>query len=175
MLIINKFVRVLVIMAICPLWIFSIWSVFHQGSLSSISYYISMTMSYHLYFSVSLKFGVFYIISQWGEFTVKNAILYFYTFLFFVILHQKISVFIIFISFSDEVLNFCNRILTNQKLEQVIRNCQWSCVFGNLGHQAILKSCLFKNKQFFCSINFRTAIYGNKIYTLFSTISYALL
>ena len=76
-----------------------------------------MTMSYHLYFSVSLKFWVFYIISQWGEFTVKNAILYLYTFLFFVILHQKISVFIIFISFSDEVLNFCNRILTNQKLE----------------------------------------------------------
>ena len=40
MLIVNKFVRVLVIMAICPLWIFSIWSVFHQGSLGSISYYI---------------------------------------------------------------------------------------------------------------------------------------
>ena len=55
--------------------------------------------------------------SQWGEFNVKNAILYLYTFLFFVILHQKISVFIIFISFSDEILNFCNRILTNQKLE----------------------------------------------------------
>ena len=36
--------------------------------------------------------------------------------------------------FFDELLNFRNRILTNQKLEQVIRNCQWnySILFSNL-------------------------------------------
>ena len=36
--------------------------------------------------------------------------------------------FIIFISLFYEASNFCNRILTNQKLEQVIRNCQWNCM-----------------------------------------------
>ena len=70
------------------------------------------------FFSVSLKFRACYITGQWGEFTVKNASLYwdilswgsFYCF------HQKI-VFIIFVSFFDEVSNFCNITLTNQKLE----------------------------------------------------------
>ena len=48
-----------------------------------------------------------------------------YTFWHFcAVFHQKISVFIIFISFSDEVSNFRNRTLTNQKSELVIRNCQ---------------------------------------------------
>ena len=28
----------------------------------------------------------------------------------------------------DEVSNFCNRILTNQKQELVVRNCQWNCM-----------------------------------------------
>ena len=41
-------------------------------------------------------------------------------FLFFI----KIFVFIIFISFLDEVSNFHNRILTNQKPKNVIRNYQ---------------------------------------------------
>ena len=31
-------------------------------------------------------------------------------------------------SFFDEVSNFRNRILTNQKPELVIRNCQWNCM-----------------------------------------------
>ena len=38
--------------------------------------------------------------------------------------------FIIFISIFDEVSNFLNRILTNQKQEFVIRNCQWNCILG---------------------------------------------
>ena len=42
--------------------------------------------------------------------------------------HHKICVVIIFISFSDEVSNFRNRILINQKQELVIRNCQWNCM-----------------------------------------------
>ena len=35
----------------------------------------------------------------------------------------------IFISFFDEVSNLRNRVLTNQKLELVIRICQWNCMF----------------------------------------------
>ena len=47
---------------------------------------------------------------------------------FFVAFHQKFSAFIIFISFFDEVSNFRNRILTNQKHELVVSNCQWNCM-----------------------------------------------
>ena len=55
--------------------------------------------------------------------------MFIYTFLaFFVLLHQKITAFIIFICFFDEVSNLCNRILTNQKPELVIRNCQRNCM-----------------------------------------------
>ena len=28
----------------------------------------------------------------------------------------------------DKVSNFCNKLLTNQKLELVMRNCQWNCM-----------------------------------------------
>ena len=41
---------------------------------------------------------------------------------------KKLCVFIIFISFFETLSNFCNRILTNQKSEFVIRNCQWNCM-----------------------------------------------
>ena len=76
-------------------------------------------------FSASLKFGACCITSQWGKFRVKNATLCLHIPLWhcFVVLHQKMCVFIIFISFSDEVSNFCNKILTNQKPELGIRNC----------------------------------------------------
>ena len=53
----------------------------------------------------------------------------------FFIFHYKICVFIIFISFFlsfffffDEVSNFRNRILTNQKRELVVSNCQLKCI-----------------------------------------------
>ena len=65
------------------------------------------------YFSVSLKFGACYITGQWGEFRIKNA------FWHFVLFHHKICVFIIFISFLDEVY----KIPTNQKQELVVQNC----------------------------------------------------
>ena len=55
----------------------------------------------------------------------------------FFIFHYKICVFIIFISFFlsfffffDEVSNFRNRILTNQKRELVVSNCQLNCIPG---------------------------------------------
>ena len=45
---------------------------------------------------------------------------------FVVVFHRKICIFIIFIFFFyDKVSNFRNRILTNQKLESLKRNCQW--------------------------------------------------
>ena len=45
---------------------------------------------------------------------------------FVVVFHWKICIFIIFIFFFyDKVSNFRNRILTNQKLELLKRNCQW--------------------------------------------------
>ena len=45
-----------------------------------------------------------------------------YTFLaFLAVFHHKICVFIIYISFFDKVLNFRNRVLTNQRHELVIK------------------------------------------------------
>ena len=49
-------------------------------------------------------------------------------FVFFFVFHYKICVFIIFISFFDEVSNFRNRILTNQKHESTATHCQRNCM-----------------------------------------------
>ena len=80
---------------------------------------VHLTKWHQYIFSVSLKFGTCYISGQCGQF-IKNV-----TFLHFVVgFHHKICVFTIFISFSEKVPNFHNRILTNQKRELVISNCQ---------------------------------------------------
>ena len=96
-------------------------------------------------FSVSLKFGACCITGQWGEFKVSNAILCLHILFwyFFVFFHQKI-VFIIFISFFDEVSSFRNRILTNQKPELVIRNCQW--LFVRISSQTKWSGVIFSWK-----------------------------
>ena len=49
---------------------------------------------------------------------------------FIFILHMLFWLFFVFSFFIKkfEVFNFCNRILTNKKLEQVISNCQWNCM-----------------------------------------------
>ena len=80
--------------------------------------------------SVSLQFRACLITDQWGDFRVKNAAFCLHTLFwhFLVAFHQKICVFIIFISFFDEVSNFSNRILTNQKPKFVIINCHWKCM-----------------------------------------------
>ena len=62
----------------------------------------------------------------------ESYFIFAYTFVAFVVVvvvvfHQKICVFIIFISFSHEVSNFRNKILTNLIPELMIRNCQWNC------------------------------------------------
>ena len=84
-------------------------------------------------FSDSRKFGICYITGQWGNFRIRinNATIYLliYFFGFFcVVCHCKTCVSIIFNSFY-EVSNFRNRILTSQKQQLMIRNCQQSCTF----------------------------------------------
>ena len=94
----------------------SIWSVFHRQFLLI---YI---------FSVTLKFFACYITVKWDEFTIRNAILYFHVlswhFFFVVLFHYKIFAFIVFIPFVDNVSNFRNKMLTNQKLDLMARQCQ---------------------------------------------------
>ena len=65
-----------------------------------------------------------------------NTFKYFFGFWHFgFVFDHKICVFIIFISFFDEKLNFRNRILTNQKRELVVSNCQWNCMFEKTNKQ----------------------------------------
>ena len=80
-------------------------------------------------FSVYVRSRACYIMCQWDEFRVKNAslslnVLFWHFLIFFI---KKLA-FIIFISLSDKESNFCNRILTNQKPDLAIRNCQWNCM-----------------------------------------------
>ena len=65
-------------------------------------------MTTPLYFFVSLKFGVFYITLQCGEFRIKNATSYFHLLPWYCFggIHHKICVFIIYVSFFDEVSNW---------------------------------------------------------------------
>ena len=78
---------------------------------------------------VSLKFGACYITGQCGEFRVKNATIGLHVLFshFFVVFHHKICVFIIFL-FMIKSQKFRSRILTNQKLELVVSNCQRNCM-----------------------------------------------
>ena len=81
---------------------------------------VSLTISYHLYFLCISKILSSYITGQWGKFTVKNATLCFYIYfldIFCYFSSKKKCVFIIFISFFDEVSNCRNSLLTNQKPE----------------------------------------------------------
>ena len=86
---------------------------------------------WHQYiFSVSLKFGAYYITCQCGAFIKKmflNAFIYVSDIflLFFII---KFCVPIIFLYFFDKVSNFRNSVLTNQKRELVISKCKWNCM-----------------------------------------------
>ena len=74
-----------------------VWSMLHYGSVKWVQTKYS-TLCFHLLF--------------WHD---------------FVVFHHKFCVFIILISFYDNVSNFRNRILTNQKHKLVVSNCQWNC------------------------------------------------
>ena len=82
--------------------------------------------------SVSLQFRACYITSHWGDITIKNStliLIYIYFFdINFCCFSSKSLCFYHSYFFFDEISNFRNRILTNQKLEQVIRNCQRNCM-----------------------------------------------
>ena len=58
------------------------------------------------------------LVGQWGELS----------WVFFFVIYHKVCVFITFTSFFDEVSNFCNSILTNQKRELVFSSCLWNCM-----------------------------------------------
>ena len=66
---------------------------------------------------------------QWGYFKIKTLlyILIYFFGIFLLFFYHKNCVFIIFISFLMES-NFRNRILTNQKHELVVSNCQRNCM-----------------------------------------------
>ena len=68
--------------------------------------------------------------SQWEQFRIKNTTYAFIAFfgIFVVVFLQKVCVFLVFISFFDEISNFCSRISPNQRHEQVIQSCQWNCM-----------------------------------------------
>ena len=78
-----------------------------------------------LYFSVSLKLAALCMTGQWSGFTIKRLIYVFIYFFwhYFVVFYHKICVFIIFISFFDEVSNFRNRIqesIRNKNLQSKV-------------------------------------------------------
>ena len=62
-------------------------------------------------------------------------------FFFCIFLLFFIIKFYIFISFFDDVPKFRNRILTKQKREIVISNCQWNSM--NYGYEIPSSSCHF--------------------------------
>ena len=92
--------------------------------------YFPLTISDHLYFHRTSEVWSMLHHGSVGRIQSKqcNSLFAFPFFgIAFVVFHQEICAFIIFTSFFDEVSNFRYRILTNQKLELVIRNCQRNC------------------------------------------------
>ena len=71
-----------------------VWNMLHHGS-------VGQVQSKECYFTFTYTYATFFVVV--------------------VVFHKKFCVFIIFISFSDDVSNFCNKILTNLKPELMIR------------------------------------------------------
>ena len=89
----------------------------------------SLTISYHPYFlRISKVWSMFYrglvgrVQSKECYFCLRN--LFWHCFFFFI---KKFALPFSFLFFY-EASSFHNRILTNQKLEQMIRNYQWNCM-----------------------------------------------
>ena len=84
--------------------------------------------------SVSLNLGWHCITSHWGEFKTKNAnYVYIHVFGIFCCFSSTNLCFyhFYFHFFIDKGSSICNKILTNQKPESVIRNCQWNFMKWN--------------------------------------------
>ena len=77
-----------------------------------------LTISYHLYFLRSLKFGACYITGHWNDFRVKDATLIFRIFFYIPLFFIQKFVFLSFsFIFSDKVSNYRIRVSTNLKSE----------------------------------------------------------
>ena len=92
---------------------------------------IPLTISHYLYFLCISKVSsmLYHRLVGWVQ-SKECSFVFTNTFLaFFIVFHHEICVFIILISFFNEISNFCNKIISwNQKLELLIRNCQWNCI-----------------------------------------------
>ena len=104
---------------------------------------VPLTVSYHLYFLCISKVWSMLHHRSWGEFRVKNATLCLYIILWYFLFFIKKFVFLSFSSlfFFDEVSNFRNRLLANQKSESVVTNCQWNCMEETLKNNGLNDIC----------------------------------
>ena len=92
---------------------------------------VPLAIFYHLYFlHISKVSSMLYHHGSVGQVHSKECYFIFTcTFLtFFCCFSSKNLCSYQFHFFFDEVSNFGSRILTNQKPEQVIKNCQWNCM-----------------------------------------------
>ena len=71
---------------------------------------------------------------QWDEFPIKNGSYYlhklswhFFVIVIVVVFHQKMFLSFLFIFLIS--IEFPEQILTNQKPDWLIRNCQWKCMY----------------------------------------------
>ena len=88
---------------------------------------VPLTISFHLYFlHISKVWSTLYHGSMEQVQRKECCFMFRYTFVAFCCcFSSKKMCFYHFISFSEEISNFRNKILTNQKPGPVIRNCQW--------------------------------------------------
>ena len=90
-----------------------------------------------------LRHSKLWNISHHGSVRRGHKKCYLILFLFFIIKFVFLSFsFLSFFIFFDEVPNFRNRILTNQKRELVVSNCQLNCIPGRFPKE--LKILIFK-------------------------------
>ena len=91
-------------------------------------------------FSVSLKFETYYITGQWDNSKKKCYSMLWCNFfgiflLLFLLLFVVKCVFLPFSFLFYKVSNFCNKILTSQKCELVVSNCQWNYMRPTMPHK----------------------------------------
>ena len=85
---------------------------------------------------------------------------YFFSFLCLFFFHHKINAFIIFISFFDEVSNFCGRISTSQIQDLVVQNCHGNCMFymseirTHIAHRTLMTTFILTTKPQYHSVPF---------------------
>ena len=99
----------------------------------SVTYLITITLisnrKIHIQWDVwFLHIWDLHIMSQWGGFRIKTVICVFIYFFAGFFSSWNLCFYYINFFFLDEVSNFRDRILTNQKQEFLVQNCQWNCM-----------------------------------------------